>query len=791
VGTGASVSTLVGAGTSEVSSQASGAVLFSLAAPAEDLACGNPVARSMFSDPLVLAHGKPAASFPTRKLRSNHIRLHHSEIHFQRALPRPPKRSAFARPLVSLFVLLVAVQLLQFAVHAVDWEIEVIDSRSSVGWETSIDVDSQGNPHACYTEWASTLWYAYRDPALGWQYESLGPSYLNYCSIELDSRDRPHVVYCTGAYSSWALVHAVKEAGGWQFETVDSGWVGIYSDIALDNEGWPHISYQDYENQDLKYAWKDAAGWHVEVVASEGKVGQSTSIVVDSSGWPHISYVDRGNYDVRYAYKDELGWHLEEFPFACYSVWNDTSIALDSLQRPHITYFEGRYLGSLNYTWHIGSGQWPLEEVDFEGWQSYVGVESSLALDTADLPRVAYCKGRSDSDNDLRFAFSDGASWFVTTVVSEGKVGRSPSLALDRDDTPHISYFDQTNEQAMYAVLDIPSAPSDLVATAQSSESIDLAWQDHSNAEAVYVVERSSGGAFSEIVALNPDVTSFSDSDLQASRNYCYRVRARNVVGYSEYSNIDCATTHTGADIDPPSPDPMRWDVEPHAVGANRIEMTACTAIDPSAVEYRFVETSGNPGCSSSSWQDSPTYIDDGLGSCARCCYEVVARDKSPNQNETQPSSAICVTTDGLKPTAAFSFAPDCILVDEIVDFTDASTDDGTITSWLWNFGDGSSSNVQNPNHSFGAAGEYTVALTATDNTGLDDSTPAALHIFLCGDLDGDDEVTVVDVLMLYRYVNDLLPLDPCQVKRADMDQDGDVDEDDARALAGIVFGLG
>jgi PKD repeat protein len=55
--------------------------------------------------------------------------------------------------------------------------------------------------------------------------------------------------------------------------------------------------------------------------------------------------------------------------------------------------------------------------------------------------------------------------------------------------------------------------------------------------------------------------------------------------------------------------------------------------------------------------------------------------------------------------------------------FTDKSKDDdGSIASWHWDFGDGQSSNDQNPLHSYGAAGPYQVTLTVTDNEGASDS---------------------------------------------------------------------
>ncbi len=55
------------------------------------------------------------------------------------------------------------------------------------------------------------------------------------------------------------------------------------------------------------------------------------------------------------------------------------------------------------------------------------------------------------------------------------------------------------------------------------------------------------------------------------------------------------------------------------------------------------------------------------------------------------------------------------------VDFTDTSS--GEPTSWSWDLGDGSSSTAQNPSHTYATAGDYTVTLTATNDSGNDSST--------------------------------------------------------------------
>lgn len=55
----------------------------------------------------------------------------------------------------------------------------------------------------------------------------------------------------------------------------------------------------------------------------------------------------------------------------------------------------------------------------------------------------------------------------------------------------------------------------------------------------------------------------------------------------------------------------------------------------------------------------------------------------------------------------------------EPIAFKDNSQPNGaTITNWLWNFGDGQTSTLQNPVHSYAAAGNYSVTLTITCNNG-------------------------------------------------------------------------
>jgi PKD repeat protein len=75
------------------------------------------------------------------------------------------------------------------------------------------------------------------------------------------------------------------------------------------------------------------------------------------------------------------------------------------------------------------------------------------------------------------------------------------------------------------------------------------------------------------------------------------------------------------------------------------------------------------------------------------------------------------------RPVAHFSASPTSGAAPLTVNFTDQST--GQITSWSWDFGDGSISTEQNPSHTYTDDGSYTVSLAVTGPGGSDTETKA------------------------------------------------------------------
>lgn len=79
----------------------------------------------------------------------------------------------------------------------------------------------------------------------------------------------------------------------------------------------------------------------------------------------------------------------------------------------------------------------------------------------------------------------------------------------------------------------------------------------------------------------------------------------------------------------------------------------------------------------------------------------------------------ICQTPT-LAPAAAFapSSSNACVTT---ISFTDNSTD--IPQSWLWDFGDGNTSTIQNPTHTYSNSGTFTVKLVVTNSIGSDSTT--------------------------------------------------------------------
>ncbi len=208
-------------------------------------------------------------------------------------------------------------------------------------------------------------------------------------------------------------------------------------------------------------------------------------------------------------------------------------------------------------------------------------------------------------------------------------------------------------------VVTLPSVPSNLAATAVSSSRIDLSWQDNSNNEDGFKIERKTGaGSFVQIDQVGPNQTTYSNTGLTASTTYTYRVRAFNSAGNSGYSNEASATT-----LSIPQPPAAPSNLAATAVSSSQINLTWQ---DNSNNEDGFkIERKTGAGSFVQIDQVGPnqtTYSNTGLTASTTYTYRVRAFNSAGNSGYSNEASATTlsipqppVTPSNLAATAVSS----------------------------------------------------------------------------------------------------------------------------------------
>ena len=231
----------------------------------------------------------------------------------------------------------------------------------------------------------------------------------------------------------------------WVHHSIGSEWItervdpapgcGGRTSVAVDSQGFPHVSYNDRLNLNTKYAHLTPYGWQIEVVDQDGWQGGSTAIAVDSMDRPHIAYAGQtGQY---YAVKDGDHWTktlLNALPA------NECSIVTDSQDRPHITSFrrsnQRQYFGYLNDVWTtaIPTGA--------------TGEYGDIAVDSQNRPHIC-CYEYASGHSNIRHAFWDGTQWQYEIIPNSDECIFS-QIAMDSQDRPAVATKFENNLRYLY-----------------------------------------------------------------------------------------------------------------------------------------------------------------------------------------------------------------------------------------------------------------------------------------------------------------------------------------------------
>jgi len=159
-------------------------------------------------------------------------------------------------------------------------------------------------------------------------------------------------------------------------------------------------------------------------------------------------------------------------------------------------------------------------------WTDHAVSETGYKIERSNTSGTGFSEIHTTSDNVTSFtdeALIDGTRYFYRVRATDGS-----------------NYSDYSNEASATTIL---AAPTGLSAIVVDGNSILLQWEDNSENETGYKIERSLsvGSVYSEIHVATVNTTTYTDSEVEDGTSYFYRVRATSSGGDSDYSNV--ATT--------------------------------------------------------------------------------------------------------------------------------------------------------------------------------------------------------------------------------------------------------
>jgi PhoPQ-activated pathogenicity-related protein/PKD repeat protein len=108
--------------------------------------------------------------------------------------------------------------------------------------------------------------------------------------------------------------------------------------------------------------------------------------------------------------------------------------------------------------------------------------------------------------------------------------------------------------------------------------------------------------------------------------------------------------------------------------------------------------------------------------------YSVTLTVSNDTLTQTITRADLIEVREAVPPEADFTAQPTSAFVGEMVSFANFTTQgSASPIEYAWSFGDGSTSNVENPTHSYLEPGSFTVSLTATTPAGSDTLTETGL----------------------------------------------------------------
>jgi hypothetical protein len=308
------------------------------------------------------------------------------------------------------------------------WAVNIIENGTALQYP-SIGIDSGNNVHVSYRD-SANVYYA-NNLSGNWLSSVIGTpedhGHHYGPALTVDAADVVHIAYRN---NSGKLIYTNSDAVAWSSEIVDDGYRNAHPSIGTDKNNYIHLAYM--QERVVTYTTNKTGEWIATPLMDIGAYGSfSPELVVDNLGFVHISFIDYNNNDLVYA-TNRLGkWVIEIIDSDGY-VGEYSDIAVDASQKAHITYYDTTNRG-LKYA-TSATGSWAAHIIDVL-WDS--GFESSIAVDESSHLHIAHFQ-----DNYMVYSNNISGDWLKYSIDNyrRGTSNRQPSLAIDTTGRVHLVY---------------------------------------------------------------------------------------------------------------------------------------------------------------------------------------------------------------------------------------------------------------------------------------------------------------------------------------------------------------
>lgn len=536
------------------------------------------------------------------------------------------------------------------------------------------------------------------------------------CSIPAAQQKTYYIYFATSTtmteptYSTdlYLLSGATKTTGNSKYEIV---WDSIANAIDIRIKQYSEAvnirKYADDLHHSLFYVnYAYQVLWWTEW-GSTTQDGSSPSTVTVVTSGPEIVILNV--VQQRSGHWERKSMNLYFYPQQAYYVVEDTT-----------TLAQKGYSADVEWSYMIDCGNSPTSYADLGGNYYTAENPSAYGLGLVWLTKDAYLQWKGFSgigtlSGELRWALpadetSNNNHYSKYAILLDGANIRADTQSLySQLSNPPSLWLSQTAETQSVA-LTLTSSINSLETAVNQQSSFEITLQNNGNIEAKNI-HMSSYGAPSAWVQ-------FSDDGFSLAPNAQKRVMVTVSPAYVGDGNYSLTISATAAAGNTP-----RATIE---LKVNRAPIAEFTFVPPNATIrdiVNFTDESSSPDGQVTAWLWT---FGDGANSTLRHPSHKYAQKGNfaatlmiTDDNGAKASVSHTVIIHNLSPSAALNCTPTSPEVNTNVQFTDSSTDpENLLASWHWDFGDSSTSDIQNPSHNFTSPGNFNVTLTVADDEG-------------------------------------------------------------------------